>query len=103
MLRDAGRLREPFRERRHALDRLQWVLRRNQPPDLIEIQMLQCQIADVQMAAMGRVERPAQQTDLACPAIAQAGRQAQRAGGTPPGRMGDVQGLICPVPRTRYL
>jgi hypothetical protein len=101
MLRDGGGLRQPFRERRHARDRLQRVLRRDQPPDLVQVQMLQRQIADVQMAAMGRVERPAQQADLAGPAIAQARRQRQRAGCTPPGRMGNGQGRICPVPRTR--
>ena len=103
MLRDGGGLGQSFRQRRHAPDRFQRVLRRNQPPDLVEIQMLQRQIADVHMAAMGRVERPAQEPDLAAPPVAQARCQGQGTGGAPPDRMGRAQGLICPVPRTRYL
>ncbi|GGF12295.1 hypothetical protein GCM10011611_17380 [Aliidongia dinghuensis] len=103
MLRDLSGLGEPLVERRHALDRLQRILRRDEPPDLVELEMLQRQQADVAMAAVRRVEGAAQQPDLADTAVTQGRRQRERAGDRPAGRMGNVQGRICPVPRTRYL
>ncbi len=69
----------------HGGDRLERVLRRHQPPDLIQGEAAQCQAADVQMAFMGRIEGAAQEPD------GEAGCGPHR------------QGRICPVPRTMYL
>ena len=44
---------------------LQRVLRRHQPPHFVEIETLQRQAADMQVPAMRRVERPAEQPDAA--------------------------------------
>ena len=52
-------------ERRHAGSRLQRVLRRDQPPHFVEPETAQRQPADMQVPAMRRVERPAQQPDAA--------------------------------------
>jgi len=60
-------------ERRHAVDRLQRILRRDEPPDLVELEMAQRLAADVQVAAMGRVERAAEQADTSPAAIAERG------------------------------
>jgi hypothetical protein len=35
-------------------------LRRDQPPDLVQVEEFERQLADVQMPAMGRIERAAQ-------------------------------------------
>ena len=76
-------------QRRHACDRLQRVLGRDQPPNLIERQLLQREQAEAQMALMRGVERATQQTD---------GLGADAA------RLRLVfQGRTCPVPWTRYL
>ena len=77
---------EPNRERRHAGSRLQWVLRRDQPPYLIKIQPFEAGQAQMQMAGVSRVERAAEQPDAAVPALPAA-----------------VQGRTWPLPRTRYL
>src|SRR5947209_5081110 len=66
-------------------------LRRDQPPDLVEIEAFERQRADVQMAAMGRVERAAQEPDAAV------------LPGRRPGFGLSAQGRTCPVPRTKYL
>jgi len=67
---DLASLLQPQRERCHAGDRLQRVLRRDQPPHLVERKMPQREQAQMQVAAMGRVERAAQQPDSAMPADA---------------------------------
>src|SRR5437764_892599 len=61
--RDFARLGEAVGEGSHTGGRLQRVLRRNEPPDLVEAETLQRQPADMQMAAMGRVERAAEKAD----------------------------------------
>jgi hypothetical protein len=58
---------QPYRERGHAGNRLQRVLRRDEPPNLVEVEVFERQKAEVQMAAMGRIERAAQQPDAAMP------------------------------------
>jgi hypothetical protein len=68
-------------ERRHARPGFEWVLRAHQPPDLVEPEPPQRFEGEMAMAAMGRVERSAEQPDGAGPA---------------------AQGRTCPVPRTRY-
>jgi hypothetical protein len=82
---------QPKGERRHAGDRLQGVLRRDQPPHLVEREAPGGEQAQMQMAAMGGVERAAQQPDAAMPA------------GARPARASGAQGRTCPLPRTRYL
>jgi hypothetical protein len=42
-------------------------LRRDEPPNLVEVEIFERERADVQMAAMGRVERAAQQPYTAMP------------------------------------
>jgi hypothetical protein len=56
-------LAEALGEGRHAKGGLQWVLRRHQPPHFVKIEGTQRQAADVQVAAMRRVERAAEQPD----------------------------------------
>lgn len=58
-------------ERGHALDGLQRVLRRHQPPDFGQVQALQGLEADVQVAAVGGIERAAEQPDPAAGAARQ--------------------------------
>ncbi len=54
------------------------ILRRNQPPDAIELQVFQGNMRCMHMASMGRIERPTQQTNAhAAPA---AGVQQMRRG-----------------------
>ena len=55
----------PLRQGRHALGGLQRVLRRDQPPDLVQPEALQGEQAYMPMAFMGRVEGAAQQADPA--------------------------------------
>jgi len=54
--------------------RLQGILRRDEPPDLVEAEPLQRFKADVTVAGMGRVERPAQQPDARRRRLAEAER-----------------------------
>src|ERR1051325_1099536 len=56
-------LLQPLGERRHPGDRFERVLRRHQPPDFIEIEPLQRLAADMQVPAMRRIERAAEQPD----------------------------------------
>ena len=83
---DLPRLFEPNRKGRHAGDRLQRVLRRHQPPHLVEIEPFEGGQAQMQVTGVSRVERAAEQPDAAVPALAD-----------------PAQGRTCPVPRTRYL
>ena len=59
------RARDASRQRLHAVVALQWVLRRDEPPDLVETEAPQGFQADVAMAVVGRVERSAQKADAA--------------------------------------
>ena len=63
MTGDGLRPGQPLPERRHAVNRLQRVLRADQPPDLVEPEARQGLQADLAMALVGRVERPAEQPD----------------------------------------
>lgn len=65
---------EPPRQGGHATLRLQGILRRDEPPDLVEAEPLQRFKADVTVAGMGRVERPAQQPDARRRRLAEAER-----------------------------
>ena len=58
-----ARARDPGRQRLHAVIALQGVLRRDQPPYLVETEALQRLAAEVSMAVVSRVERTAQQAD----------------------------------------
>src|SRR5260221_13277835 len=90
---------EALGERRHAAHRLQWVLRRDQPPHLIEREPSQRLAADMEMAAMGRIERAAEEPDAAPAPIAERARERQDGGA----RRGFAQGRTWPSPRTTYL
>src|SRR5260221_745906 len=90
-------------EGRHASNRLQRVLRRDQPPHLVEVETLQRLAADMQVAAMRGIERTAEQPDAASgdcrietpsPPIRERGFMQER---------GLPQGRTWPLPRTRYL
>jgi len=65
---------------RHALIRFQRVLRRYQPPNLVQIETVQGGQADIQMAPVGRIERAAEKTDAFV-----------------------IAHRVWPVPRTTYL
>jgi len=96
--------RHPIGERRHAADRFQRVLRRDQPPDLVEPEPSQRLAADVQMAVMGGVERAAEQPDAAPPPVAERGGEREETASLcrfPPWRF--AQGRTWPSPRTTYL
>ena len=80
------RLLEPDRKGRHAGNRFQRVLRRHQPPHLVEIKPFESGQGQMQVTAMSRVERAAKQPDAAMPALDD-----------------PAQGRTCPLPRTRYL
>lgn len=56
---------EPFLIGRHPIRRLQRVLRRHQPPHLVQAQQLQRLLTYIQVSVVGRIERPAQQADAA--------------------------------------
>src|SRR5215468_9302786 len=60
---DPPSLFQAFGEGRHAGDWFQRVVRRDQPPHLVEIEAFESEPAEMQVAAMGRVERPAQEPD----------------------------------------
>jgi hypothetical protein len=57
----------------HAGGRLQRILRRDQPPDLVEAETLQRLAADMQMAFMCGVERAAEQADAPLRQMTKAG------------------------------
>src|SRR5690348_6301318 len=63
----------------HAACRLQRVLRRDEPPDLVEIETPQRFEAEMEVAAMRRVERPADQADPPPSAAGEARRQRNKA------------------------
>lgn len=92
----------------HAARRLQRILRRDEPPDFVEIEALQRFAAEMEVAAMSRVEGAAEEPDPPPVAAGEARRQAEkgRAGGVLGRRFscGPVaQGRTWPLPRTRYL
>jgi hypothetical protein len=64
---NAAGLFQPVRERSHSFDRFQRVLRRHQPPNLVENQVLEREKAQAQVPAMGGIKRTSQQTDPAMP------------------------------------
>src|SRR5205085_9304573 len=76
----------------HPLGGLQRILRADQPPHKIELQLTQRQFARIEMPAMWRIERTAEQPD------AHSRRQLLRV--SDPRRH---QGRVCPAPRTTYL
>src|SRR5262249_18436602 len=84
-------------ERQEPCPALERVLRRHQPPYIVEAQPLERDLADIDVAVMGGIERAAEQPD------AQARRH--RSGRLEPmsGGARRSQGLTCPVPRTTYL
>src|SRR5260221_5828258 len=90
---------EALGERRHAAHRLQRILRRDQPPDLIEREPSQRLAADMEMAAIGRVQRTAEEPDAAPAPIAERARERQDRAA----RLGFAQGRTWPSPRTTYL
>lgn len=90
---------EAVGEWRHAAHRLQWVLGRDQPPNLIERKPSQRLAADMEMAAMGGVERASEEADAASSPIAERARERQDGGA----RRGLGQGRTWPSPRTTYL
>ncbi len=90
---EAARGRQPLIERRHAALRLQRIAGRHQQPDLIEPQPPPCQLDDVAMACVRRIERTAEQADAHAPSVAEARDRLM------PERR--VQGRTCPVPITR--
>ena len=125
--RDLAGLRQALGKGGHPDGRLQRILRRDQPPDLVKAEPLQGEAADMEMAAMGRVERSAEQADppmmvkptpQPSPAC-EGGRPPRLFPGPPPraekgvrrasgGRVGASsltlpQGRTWPLPRTRYL
>src|SRR5579872_2167946 len=81
---------QPPRRRRHVFGRLERILRRHQPPHLVEPEPPQRLKAQLYVAAMGRIERAAEQADAARRRMADAER-------------GERQGRTWPSPRTTYL
>lgn len=92
MVGDLGRHRQALGKGRHAPAGLQRVLRRYEPPDLVQPQEVDRQEADMAMAVMGGIERAAEEAD-----------ERPLPASPPRRRPSLVQGRICPVPRTRYL
>src|SRR5262249_4971141 len=88
--------------RRHAAHRLQRVLRRDQPPDLVEVELLQGELADMKMPAMRRVERAAEEAD---PPRAAPGEEAGAGeeGVAQVAPLGGAQGSAGPLPGPSYL
>lgn len=100
MPRDSARAVEALCERCHASDVFQRILRRDQPPDLVEPELRQRQAADRAMAFVGRVEGAAQKSD----AKARRRQEAAERGGQVSGAgQRSAQGRTWPVPRTRFL
>ena len=62
---DGARAVEPARQLGHSGAGFQRVLRRHQPPHLVEREALERQERDVAVPVMRRIERPAEQTDAA--------------------------------------
>jgi hypothetical protein len=77
---DLGGKRHALGERRHAGLVLQRILRRDEPPDLVEIEEMERQEADMPMPAMSGVERAAEQPDPAPAPVGEAPRQREEAG-----------------------
>ncbi len=92
---ERGGLLQPLSERCHADDGLQRILRRDQPPDLVEAKPLEGFEADMTMAFMRRVEGSAQEPDPPLRRMAEH-RSVEALRVLP-------QGRTWPVPRTTYL
>ena len=75
MPHQGSRTGEALLEGRHALDRLQGVLRRHQPPDLVEIEPLQRLEADMKVASMSGIEGAAEKPNPSAGAARQRGPQ----------------------------
>src|ERR1051326_5229789 len=93
MPHQGARTRQAPLEWRHALDRLQRILRRHQPQAVVEIEPLQRLEADMKVASMSRIEGAAEEPDPSAGAARQRGRQREQW----------PQGRTCPLPRTTYL
>ena len=89
---------EALVERRHPGPGLERILRRDQPPDLVQAQALERQQADVAVALMGGIEGAAEQADLAPrrPRARSAFRYRPRP--SPAHRHESGQGRTCPLP-----
>src|SRR6185437_14293042 len=108
MARHAAGRGQALGEGRHALHGLQRILRRDQPPDIVEPEPLERQAAEMQMAGMRRVEGAAEQADARAPR-----RPGRVAAERPPDRDAEaraldagarpIQGRTWPVPWTAYL
>ena len=66
---ERGGIAQALLEGRHVVPRFQRVLRRDQPPDLVQPKQRECRKADLAMPLMRRIERPAQQADAAGGAV----------------------------------
>ena len=98
MTGELARARHAGRQRLHAVVALQRVLRRDQPPDLVEAEPPQRLEADVAMAFMGRIERAAQEADAARRVARHAGHRMVRS------HHGEGRhGRKVPLPRTMFL
>lgn len=62
MFGHGARAGQTFGKRRHPFFGLQWILRRHQPPHLIQSKAGEGEKRDVTMAGMGRVEGATQQS-----------------------------------------
>ncbi len=82
---DSFGIAQSHRKRGHTARGFQRILRRDKPPNLVQIQTLQGFEADVTMTPMGRVERSPQKTDLAGTPIGDGGGKGQ----------GRVHGMNC--------
>ncbi len=91
--------REAGLEGRHALARLEGVLRGDKPPDLVEAEASKSDQADMPVPLVRRVEGAAEKTDTPLAPPRRAG-DGERAGGT---AAAWFQGRTCPSPRTLYL
>lgn len=87
-------------QRRHPGGRLERVLRRDQPPDLVEGQTPQGLAAELQVPLVGRVEGATQQAD---PPPRRRQVAAKRGGEDGDSLLPTAQGRTCPRPRTTYL
>src|SRR4030095_9676534 len=87
MVRKRARGRDALFQRGEAARVLQRIARRQHPPDAVEIEAVPGEQAGGAMRRMRRIERAAEQADARA---ARVRRQADH-------------GLVCPVPRMRYL